>query len=235
MTRDLLTAQDITVRYGRATALDDVRITAPAGRVTGIVGPNGAGKSSLLLAIYGSVPADGRIVFGGNDLSRKRALERARAGIALVPQGRQLFPKMSVRENLQIMAELLKCGRDAVDEAMDRFPILRDRSALLAGVLSGGEQQMLVVARALMGEPSVLLLDEVMTGLAPKIVEQLGVVFDQLRADGVAIVVADPSVNVMDRLADSAYVLVRGHVVDHETGDGIRNAYQSAMGVENAV
>ena len=144
-----------------------------AGAVTALVGPNGAGKSSLLLAAYGSVPSTGTVFLDGEEVSGLRTAARARAGIAMVPQGRQLFPRLNVADNLQVMAELLRLPRSAVDEAIDRFPILRTRLRSLVGVLSGGEQQMLVVTRALMGSPRVMLLDEMMTGLAPLIVREL--------------------------------------------------------------
>lgn len=171
------------------------------------------------------------MTFQGEDVTNQSALERARQGIAVVPQGRQLFPRSTVRENLHIMANLLKLGGESVDEALERFPILKDRANQLAGVLSGGEQQMLAVTRALMRDPSVLLLDEVMTGLAPRIVEQLAGVFTSLREDGVAVVVADPSVFVASLLVDQAYILIRGSVVGFHTGEEISPAYQEAMGI----
>src|SRR5699024_7205940 len=127
--------------------------------ITGVIGPNGAGKSSLLRALYGSVPiAGGRVVLDGADVTHRSAKDRAKAGLALVPQGRQLFPRLSVRENLQVMANQLGLPGDRVGAAMDRFPVLKQRARHLAGVLSGGEQQMLAVTRALMTDPTVLLL-----------------------------------------------------------------------------
>lgn len=232
MSEPTLTAQEVSVRYGHAIALASVSVDLPPGVITGFIGPNGAGKSSLVKAIYGSVPlAAGTVTFQGEDVTNQSALERARQGIAVVPQGRQLFPRSTVRENLHIMANLLKLGGESVDEALERFPILKDRANQLAGVLSGGEQQMLAVTRALMRDPSVLLLDEVMTGLAPRIVEQLAGVFTSLREDGVAVVVADPSVFVASLLVDQAYILIRGSVVGFHTGEEISPAYQEAMGI----
>jgi branched-chain amino acid transport system ATP-binding protein len=232
--RHELVARDVSVRYGKATALAGVSLSAPGGvGVTAVVGPNGAGKSSLLLALYGSVRASGEVEIDGTDVSGLRATDRARAGIALVPQGRQLFPRLTVRENLQLMADLLKLDRGTVDEALDRFPILRQRARTLAGVLSGGEQQMLVVSRSLMGSPRVLLLDEMTTGLAPLVVEQLAETVASLTRDaGTAVVLAEPSLGAIRRIVDRGVVLVRGEIVATADGpDALDDAYRTALGV----
>jgi branched-chain amino acid transport system ATP-binding protein len=231
--RHELVARDVSVRYGKATALAGVSLSAPGGVVTSVVGPNGAGKSSLLLALYGSVRAAGAVEVDGADVSGLRATDRARAGIALVPQGRQLFPRLTVRENLQLMADLLKLDRGTVDEALDRFPILRQRARTLAGVLSGGEQQMLVVSRSLMGSPRVLLLDEMTTGLAPLVVEQLAeTVASLVRDAGTAVVLAEPSLGAIRRIVDRGVVLVRGEIVATADGpDALDDAYRTALGV----
>lgn len=227
-----LRAQGLTVRYGHAAALSGVDLVAPGGAVTAVAGPNGAGKSSLLLALYGSVRANGTVIVDEDDLTRLSATRRARAGVALVPQGRQLFPRLTVRENLQIMAELLGLKRSSVDEALDRFPILRQRARGLAGVLSGGEQQMLVVSRALMGSPRVLLLDEMMTGLAPLVVRELADTVAELAHSGVAVVLAEPSIHALHRIIDRGIVLMRGEVVAHaDSSEALDRSYQAAMGV----
>jgi branched-chain amino acid transport system ATP-binding protein len=226
----------LTVRYGRNPAVNDVSIIAPGGSVTAIVGPNGAGKSSILLAIYGSVQSSGRVVIDGNDVSAMRTSDRARAGVALVPQGRQLFPRLDVRENLQVMAEMLHLPKSAVDGALDRFAILRVRVRSLAGVLSGGEQQMLVVARALMADPRVLLLDETMTGLAPLIVQSISETVREFANEGVAVLIAEPSIGAVRGLIDRGYVLVRSRVVASDEGGGaaLDRAYQAVIGVQQA-
>ena len=224
----------LSVRYGHASAVTDVHLTVPGGVVTALVGPNGAGKSSALLAAYGSVASTGRVFLDGEDVSRLRPAARARAGIAVVPQGRQLFPRLNVTDNLQVMAELLGLPKSAVDTAIDRFPILRTRMKSLVGVLSGGEQQMLVVSRALMGSPRVLLLDEVMTGLAPLVVQELLRTVTELAAGGVAVLMAEPSLGAVRAAVDRGYVLVRGEVVaNEERGGGALDAvYRAKMGVE---
>lgn len=226
-----LLVEDLTVRYGKATAVDGIDLRVASGELVGLVGPNGAGKSSAVLGIYGSIAATGRLTLDGDDLSAMSARDRARR-VAVVPQGRQLFPKMTVLENIRLMAEFLKLRKEAVDSAMDRFPILRDRAKAYAGVLSGGEQQMLVVTRALMADPQVLLLDEMMTGLAPKIVQSLSATIRSLADEGVAVLVADPSLTPVRRIIDRGYVLVRG-AVTAEAGSftELESRYQAAMGI----
>jgi branched-chain amino acid transport system ATP-binding protein len=231
-----LRLEGVSVRYGHASAATDVSLTVPGGAVTALVGPNGAGKSSLLLAAYGSVAATGRVFLDGDEVSRLKPAVRARAGIAIVPQGRQLFPRLNVADNLQVMAELLRLPRSAVDTALDRFPILRTRLRSLVGVLSGGEQQMLVVSRALMGSPRVLLLDEMMTGLAPLIVQELLRTVTELASEGVAVLMAEPALGAVRPAVDRGYVLVRGGLVasSEDGGDTLDAAYRTAIGAVTA-
>jgi branched-chain amino acid transport system ATP-binding protein len=228
-----LVVDDMTVRYSGAIAVRNASLTAPGGSVTAILGANGAGKSSLVLGVYGSTPATGRVLVDGEDVSGDTARRRARRGLAIVPQGRQLFARLTVRENLQVMADLLGTPPGALDEALDRFPILRSRQRSLAGVLSGGEQQMLVVARALMTVPSVLLLDEIGTGLAPKIVEELADLIVDLARSGVAVVVAQPTIGTLLPVIDRGYVLVRGEVVAtcEDGGGPLQDLYEAAFGL----
>jgi branched-chain amino acid transport system ATP-binding protein len=229
-----LRVEGLTVRYGHASALSDVTLSAPGGSVTALVGPNGAGKSSLLLAAYGSVASTGRVLLDGQDMSRLPAAARVRAGIAIVPQGRQLFPRLNVLDNMRVMAELLRLPASAVDDAIDRFPILRSRIRSLVGVLSGGEQQMLVVSRALMGSPRVLLLDEMMTGLAPLIVAELARTVRALARDGVVVLLAEPAIGALRGIIDRGYVLMRGAVVatGEQGGSALDDAYRTALGIE---
>lgn len=232
MTEGGLVVSGLRVAYGKALAVDGIELVARPGEVTALIGANGAGKSSTLLGIYGSVPAKGSVRIAGTEVGSRRALQRARAGVALVPQGRQLFPKMTVVENLRIMAELLKLPGRSVDEAMARFPILGERRGQMAGVLSGGEQQMLVVARALMTRPDVILLDETMTGLAPKIVAEIMQTARQLAEQGSAVLVADPTLSVTRAIVDRGYVIVRGRLAAEEQNPvDLDRAYQRAMGV----
>jgi branched-chain amino acid transport system ATP-binding protein len=227
-----LVVEGMTVRYGKATALDGVSIEAPGGQITAVVGPNGAGKSSLLLSIYGSVASSGRVILDGEDISGLSATKRAHSGIAIVPQGRQTFPRLTVRANLQVMAESLRLGKDEVERALDFFPRLRERSRQLAGVLSGGEQQMLAVARALMGEPRVVLFDEMATGLAPIIVQQLVESARELASRGVVVLLAEPSIGAIAADIDRGSILLRGRVAAVvDGGEQLAHAYEERLGV----
>ena len=236
MSQHELRVEELTIRYGGASALSAVSLQAPGGKVTALVGPNGAGKSSLMLGAYGSVAATGRVLLDGDDVSKLSPAARARAGIAVVPQGRQLFPRLNVLDNMRVMAELLRLPPSAVDEAIDRFPILRTRARSLVGVLSGGEQQMLGVSRALMGSPRVLLLDEMMTGLAPLIVAELARTVASLARDGVAVLLAEPAIGAVRHIIDRGYVLVRGSVVasTEDGGTALDSAYRTAIGIDTA-
>ncbi|QKG19151.1 ABC transporter ATP-binding protein [Actinomadura verrucosospora] len=227
-----LAVSGLSVRYGGSVAVADAGLTFPGGKISAVVGPNGAGKSSLLLAAYGSVPATGRVTLDGEDVSGLGAAGRARRGLALVPQGRQIFARLTVRENLQVMADTLGLPGEEVETALDRFPILRERRRALAGVLSGGEQQMLAVSRALMGSPRALLLDEMSTGLAPLIVAELMDTARRLAEQGTVVVVVEPSISAIRDRLDRGYVLLRGRA--SEAIDGGRDLdaeYQRAMGV----
>jgi branched-chain amino acid transport system ATP-binding protein len=226
-------ATGLWVRYGLATAVAGVDVEFEPGRINAIVGPNGAGKSSLLLALCGAVPSTGVVTLGGEDVSALAPAERARKGVSLVPQGRQIFPTLTVRENLDVMAEVLKLGKPAVDRALERFPRLVERQRSLAGVLSGGEQQMLAVTRALMADPChVLLLDEMATGLAPLIVQGLMRTVRELAASGTTVVMAEASIGAVRDDIDRGVMLLRGEVV--ATADGgteLDGLYRSRMGL----
>lgn len=231
----MLELDRVTVRYGSAVAVREVSLGAPAGEVTAIVGPNGAGKTSLAGSIYGSVPATGTIKFDGREIQKLSALDRVRSGFAYVPQGRQLFMRMSVRENLRVGADLLGLKAEAVETAFERFPILRERSESYAGVLSGGEQQMLVLGRALLETPKVLLLDEMMTGLAPKIVAELRALVGGLAAEGVTVIVTEPALTALKSVVDRGYVMQRGELVrECDSAATLDNAYKQSMGVLSA-
>lgn len=227
-----LSAQGLSVRYGAVNALADVDVDFPPGKVTAVVGPNGAGKSSMLQALAGAVPSAGAVRLEGEDISSMKPAQRARRGIGLVPQGRQIFPTLTVTENLAVFAEVLGVDDDAVTHALTRFPRLQERRGTFAGNLSGGEQQMLAVTRAMMSECKVLLFDEMTTGLAPLIVEQLLTVARELAAEGAAVVLAEASSSVIRDEVDHGLVLLRGSVVDRVCGgEELDSAYRTAMGM----
>jgi branched-chain amino acid transport system ATP-binding protein len=212
----MLEVSDLSVSYRGIRALRGVSLSVTKGETIALIGPNGAGKSSLLNAISGIVgKAGGRIVLDGRDITRDRPWDISAAGLLQVPEGRQVFADMSVRENLLLGATAL-AGRPvtyAEDDCYRVFPILRERQAQLAGSLSGGQQQMLAIARALMGGPRLLLLDEPSLGLAPVIVAQ---VFDALRGlkeAGLTILLVEQNARLALRASDRAYVLEQGRIV----------------------
>jgi branched-chain amino acid transport system ATP-binding protein len=205
-----LSLQGVRAGYGPVEVLHGVDLDVPQGALTALLGPNGAGKTTLLSTIAGLVRIrGGDIVWGGGSLRGVGPHRRARAGILLVPERRGVFPELSVRDNLEVFAG----SRKDWDVALDAFPILRERLAQPAGLMSGGEQQMLAMSRALLREPQLLLLDEISFGLAPRITRQLfGVVGDLARA-GTTVLLVEQHLSDALRLADVVYVLSRGEVV----------------------
>lgn len=224
----------LSVRYRDAVAVRNLALTARRGEITAVIGPNGAGKTSLISAVYGAVRATGTVRLGDQALSQMSSLHRLRSGVGLVPQGRQLFPRLTVRENLVVMRDLLQLPLSSVDAAIGRFPILKERADSIAGVLSGGEQQMLVVTRALMGDPKVLLCDEMMTGLAPMIVQDLSRVLLERARTGVVVLLAEPTVGAALRpIITTGAVMIRGEVVASslQGGAALDDACREAMGL----
>ena len=222
-----LQVERLRVRYGKASAVRGVSLDIEPGTITAIVGPNGAGKSSLLLGIQGVVKAEvSSLTLGGRSMLGMSPTQRAKAGMLLVPQGRQIFPTLRVRDNLRVVADALGLARGAVDDALDRFPILRARSKVPAGVLSGGEQQMLAMTRALMCRPTMLLLDEPTEGLAPTIVSEILQVLADIQQDGATVVIAGPTTRVLPEQIDVGVVMMRGEIVATAAG---RNELQAAF------
>jgi benzaldehyde dehydrogenase (NAD) len=209
-----LSVRGLSAGYGGIRVLESVDLEAPRGELTVIVGPNGAGKTTLLKALSGLIPRRGDVLFDGTPLPEEPAAIVSR-GLAQVPEGRQLFPQMTVRENLELGAYLLPPGERSarLDRVYDFFPKLAERREQLAGTMSGGEQQMLAVGRALMGKPRLLMLDEPSLGLAPKMVDELLVVVKRIRDDGVTILLVEQNVAKALAIAEGAYVIERGAVV----------------------
>ena len=207
------------MRYGAVEAVHGISFGAEPGQVTALIGANGAGKSSTLAAISGLVPASGRIRFEGRDIAGKPPHEIVRAGIVQVPEGREILGRMTVEENL--LLGLRGRSRSGIASAYERFPILGERRALLAGTLSGGEQQMLAIARALLAEPRLLLLDEPSLGLAPLVVARVFEALADLRQQGVTMLLVEQNALRALRLADQAYVMDLGRIVMTGTGDAL--------------
>jgi branched-chain amino acid transport system ATP-binding protein len=217
----MLEAERLQVGYGDATALWDVSLTVGDGELVSVVGPNGSGKTTLINAIAGLLPVrSGRLRFGGEDLTRVAPHDVCRRGIAIVPEGRRLFTGMTVEENLEIgcyvpSARAARGGRLARVYAI--FPVLYERRRQLAGALSGGQQQMTAIGRALMAGPRLLLLDEPSLGLAPAVVDTLFGVIEAIHREGVAVLLVEQNVDQALAVAARAYVLGEGRIVSAGT------------------
>jgi branched-chain amino acid transport system ATP-binding protein len=225
----------VTAGYGAFTALWDVSLRVDAGEAVAVVGPNGAGKTTLLRVISGLIaPREGRIAFEGADLAGHPAYDVVAHGIAHVPEGRRLFPQLTVAENLR-MGAYLPAARGRFRESLERvytlFPVLAERQAQRAGSLSGGEQQMLAVGRALMSRPKMILLDEPSMGLAPVMVLRLFDLIRRVREEGYTILVVEQNVRQVLKLVDRAYLLevgrikMEGRAAELAEQDFVRKAY----------
>ena len=212
----LLEVSGLDVRYGRTHAVRNMDLTVAAGEIVTVLGANGAGKTSLLRALQGAIrPAGGRIVFDGRDLTAASPSARVRSGMMLVPEGRQIFVSMTVHENLQMGVYLRsdsEVARD-IDEVYDRFPNLAERRDMKASVLSGGEQQMLAIGRALVGRPRLIMLDEPSLGLSPLFVSRLFDLIVELNRSGIGILLVEQNTTMALDVASRGYVLELGTVV----------------------
>jgi branched-chain amino acid transport system ATP-binding protein len=211
----MLTLDGIEVRYGQAIAVGGVSLRVEAGRWIVLIGANGAGKTSLLRAVVGLVKHRGRVVLNGDDISMLPPWQRQRHGFGYVPEGRQIFPQMTVEENLRIGGYTCDAAglRRGLETAFDLFPRLGERRNQLAATLSGGEQQMLALARALMTQPKLLLIDEISWGLMPILVTQVFAHLKALHAAGIAILQVEQNAHEALRHAQHAYVMSAGHLV----------------------
>ena len=228
MTGLLLAVEDLCAGYGDVPVLHDVAFRVRAGSVVAIVGANGAGKTTLLSAVAGLISATrGRVIFDGQDISRRRADDLPGLGLAMVPEGGRLFPFMTVQENLELGA-YARTARGAAARrmaaAMDVFPILRERRTQLAGRLSGGERQMCAIARALMSGPKLLMLDEPSIGLSPLMTEKvLETVAALAREQKVAVVIVEQRVSEVLEMADEAHILDHGRIVRSDSAVALLN------------
>jgi branched-chain amino acid transport system ATP-binding protein len=211
----MLEVRDLQVHFGVINAIKGISFEVPAGKIVTLIGANGAGKTTTLRTLSGlKRPTTGTITLDGADITRLSAQERVRRGMSQVPEGRRIFPEMTVLENLELGAFLRK---DAVaadyDEVYGRFPRLAERRKQLAGTLSGGEQQMLAMGRALMAKPSVLLLDEPSMGLAPLLVQEIFDIIVAINQTGTTVLLVEQNANVALQIADLAYVMETGSIV----------------------
>ena len=222
---NILSVQGLHAGYGKAEVLSGINLELPKGAVVTVIGPNGAGKSTTLNALMGVLPSKGHIVFEGQDVVDMTLEERVMAGLALVPEKRELFGTMAVEDNLVLggfkpMRQRVPQWRSTLDEVYAIFPRLKERRTQLAGTLSGGERQMLAVGRALMSRPKVLMLDEPSLGLAPLVVREIFKTITQLRSTGVSILLIEQNARAALQVADYGYVLETGAVaLEGEAGD----------------
>ena len=208
----MLELRNVCAGYGSGKVLHDVNLVVPDGAVVALLGPNGAGKTTLLRVASGLLrPSSGHVLLDGTDVSGASPYELARAGICHVPEGRGVFPTLSVADNLRLQAPRA-ANRDRMERATSVFPRLAQRRSQLAGTLSGGEQQMLALSRAYVADPVTVLLDEVSMGLAPKIVDEIFDYLRRLAAEGLSLLVVEQYVARALELADYVYILNRGRI-----------------------
>lgn len=222
MSAALLSIRDLVVHYGVIRALSGISLEVPEGRIVALIGANGAGKSTTLRAVSGLLrPTSGAIELRGRPIAGMASHEIVALGVAQAPEGRGIFLNLTVRENLDLGAYLRR-DRDAVDadreKALALFPILKERAAQVAGTLSGGEQQMLAVTRALMSRPRLLLLDEPSLGLAPQVVDRIFQVIQEINEAGVSLLLVEQNANMALQVAHHAYVLETGSIVMQGSG-----------------
>ena len=228
----LLSVEGLSARYGNVEALQPTDLVLGRGELVAVLGPNGAGKSTLLRAIMGLTPGAGRVLFEGVELPRGDASAVTARGVILVPEGRGIFGPMTVRENLDLGAYLLGKRHGEIAARLERvfalFGRLKDRQSQLAGSLSGGEQQMLAIGRALMAGPRLLLLDEPSLGLAPRLAAEILDTLGRLNRDGLGILLVEQRAPLALKLARRAYLLAVGRVVAEVTPDQIASPHDLA-------
>ena len=222
----MLEVRNLHVGYGQIEVIHGIDLDVNEGECVALIGANGAGKSSTLKAICGLVPAkQGTIKFNGKDITNQSGHSIVRAGITMCPEGRQVFPQMNVLQNLRMGAYTRKDAAQALDveEMMNMFPILRERASQAAGTLSGGEQEMLAIGRALMARPKLCIFDEPSLGLAPKIVAEVGETIARIKSMGMTILLVEQNSLMALRLADRAYLFEAGEIVLEGTGEELQS------------
>ena len=231
MSNTLLTTTDLSISYGAVKAVRGSNLEVKEGEVVALLGPNGAGKSSTLRAIVGLIKSQGAVNFAGQDITGAPTERIVSLGLSLVPEGRRLFPHLTVRENLMLGAPRKAKSDDLFDDLLNRLPILRERLQQVSGTLSGGEQQQVAIARALMSRPKLLLIDEPSLGLAPTIVDAVYQLLSDLRKTGLAMVIVEQEVMRVLKFADRAYAMSTGEIAleglaaELRTSDDVKKVY----------
>jgi len=218
----MLEVHDLHAYYGQSHILHGVDLAVDEGEIVSLLGRNGVGRSTTCKAIMGLVPPQGVVSYRGRDIAGLRADLVARAGIGYVPEDRQVFPTLTVRQNLELgMKRAGRFGRWTFDDVFRLFPNLAERQNTSAGVLSGGEQQMLTMCRTLMGDPDLILIDEPTEGLAPRLVEQVGTLLSEIASRGVAILLVEQKLTIALRISQRLYVMGHGQIVFDGTPDAL--------------
>jgi branched-chain amino acid transport system ATP-binding protein len=219
----MLEVDDLHAYYGKSHILHGVHMNVQPGEIVSLLGRNGAGRSTTIKAIMGQVAMTGAIRFKQQQLSGLKTYAVARCGLGYVPENRDIFPTLTVRQNLQLgMKARGQKGRWSIDDMFKLFPVLRERADAPAGVMSGGEQQMLTLCRTLMGDPELVMIDEPTEGLAPKIVEQVARLFEEIRNRGVSILLVEQKLTIALKISKRLYVMGHGQIVFEGTPDQLR-------------
>jgi branched-chain amino acid transport system ATP-binding protein len=219
----MLEVKDLHAYYGKSHILHGVHMNVGKGEIVSLLGRNGAGRSTTIKAIMGQVAMTGAVGFNGRQLSGLKTYAIARRGLGYVPENRDIFPTLTVRQNLQLgMKARSQKGRWSIDDMFGLFPVLRERADAPAGVMSGGEQQMLTLCRTLMGDPELVMIDEPTEGLAPKIVEQVARLFEEIRTRGVSILLVEQKLTIALKISKRLYVMGHGQIVFEGTPDELR-------------
>ncbi|HET7365736.1 MAG TPA: ABC transporter ATP-binding protein [Burkholderiales bacterium] len=219
----MLEVRDLHAYYGKSHILHGVNLRVGEAEIVSLLGRNGVGRSTTIRAIMGLVQRQGSVRFKGRELTGLKAFEIAHAGLGYVPENRDIFPTLTVRQNLLLGQKSARGGgRWTLEQTFDLFPPLRERATTLAGVLSGGEQQMLTLCRTLMGDPELVMIDEPTEGLAPKLVEQVGEFFQEVRKRGISILLVEQKLAITLDISERLYVMGHGAIVFEGTPEDVR-------------
>lgn len=219
----MLEVKDLHAYYGKSHILHGVHLSVREGEIVSLLGRNGVGRSTTIKAIMGQVQSSGSVQFKGEELMGRKAYMVARKGLGYVPENRDIFPSLTVRQNLLLGQKGRKeSGRWSMEDMFNIFPRLRERAEAPAGVMSGGEQQMLTLCRTLMGDPDLVMIDEPTEGLAPKIVDQVANLFDEIAKRGISILLVEQKLTIALRISKRVYVMGHGQIVFEGTPDDLR-------------